>query len=101
MDVVTAFLYGFLDETIYIIQLTLFEVEGAEYKVCLLRKASYGLKKSPRVWYQTLSEFLKKMGFKRIEADHGVFVSEDMFIAIYMDDLFIISKDILKLDNLQ
>ncbi len=101
MDVVTTFLYRFLDETIYIIQLTLFEVEGAEYKVDLLRKALYGLKQPPRVWYQTLSELLEKMGFKRTEADHGVFVSEDIFIAIYVDDLLIMSKDILKLDDLQ
>ncbi len=101
MDMFTAFLYRFLDETIYIIQPTLFEVEGAEYKVCLLRKALYGLMQSPRVWYQTLSEFIEKMGFKRIEADHSVFVFKDMFIAIYMDDFLIMTKDILKLDDLQ
>ncbi len=41
------------------------------------------------------------MGFKRTEAGHGVFVSEDMFIAIHVDDLLIMSKDILKLDDLQ
>ena len=52
MDAVTAFLYGFLDEAIYVIQPTLFE--KGEDKVCLLRKALYGLKQSPRVWYQTL-----------------------------------------------
>ena len=42
MDVVTAFLYGFLDEAIYVIQPTLFE--KWENKVYLLRKALYGLK---------------------------------------------------------
>ncbi len=47
MDVVTVFFYGFLNETIYIIEPPLFEVEGAEYKVCLLRKALYSLKHSP------------------------------------------------------
>ena len=87
MDMVTAFLYGFLDESIYVIQPTLFE--RGENKVCLLPKALYGLKQSPRVWYQTLQDFLQKLGFKRTESDHGVFVSEDMFIAIYVDDLLI------------
>ena len=101
MDVVTAFLYGYLDEEIYIIQPTLFEVAGGEQKVCLLRKALYGLKQSPRVWYQTLLDFLQKIGFKHTESDHGVFVSEDMFIAIYVDDLFIMGKDTLKLQQLQ
>ena len=101
MDVVTAFLYGYLDEEIYIIQPTLFEVAGGEQKVCLLRKALYGLKQSPRVWYQTLLDFLQKIGFKHTESDHGVFVSEDMFIAIYVDDLLIMGKDTLKLQQLQ
>lgn len=99
MDVVTAFLYGFLDETIYVIQPTLFE--KGENKVCLLRKALYGLKQSPRVWYQTLQDFLQKMGFRRTESDHGVFVSEDMYIAIYVDDLLIFGKDASKLQQLQ
>lgn len=33
------------------------------------------------------------MGFTRTESDHGVFVSEDIFIAIYVDDLLIFGKD--------
>ena len=60
MDVVTASLYGFLDEAIYVIQPTLFE--KGEDKVCLLRKALYGLKQSPRVWYQTFRIFYKRWG---------------------------------------
>ncbi len=99
MDVVTAFLYGFLDESIYVIQPTLFE--KGENKVCLLRKALYGLKQSPRVWYQTLQDFLQKMGFRRTESDHGVFVSEDMYIAIYVDDLLIFGKNASKLQQLK
>lgn len=101
MDVVTAFLYGFLDEAIYIIQPTLFEVKGLQDLVCLLRKALYGLKQAPRVWYQTLADFLEKKGFRRTESDHGVFVSEHMFIAIYVDDLLIMSKVNSELDALQ
>lgn len=100
MDVVTAFLYGFLDELIYVTQPIMFET-GGSHMVCLLRKALYGLKQSPRVWYQTLQDFLHKMGFKRTESDHGVFVSGDMFIAIYVDDLFIFGKDTPKVQQLQ
>lgn len=62
MDVVTAFLYGFLDESIYVIQPTLFDI--GEGKVCLLQKAPYDLKQSSRVWYQTLQDFLQKVGFQ-------------------------------------
>ena len=48
MDVVTAFLYGFLDETIYVEQPHFFELNSDV--VCRLRKALYGLKQAPQVW---------------------------------------------------
>ena len=41
MDVVTAFLYGFFDEVIYVEQPHLFEIDVE--KVCKLLKALYGL----------------------------------------------------------
>ncbi len=47
MDVVTAFLYGFLDEIIYIKQPHLFE--PTPELVCCLRKALYRLKQAPQV----------------------------------------------------
>ena len=49
MDVVTAFLYGFLDEIIYVEQPHLFELNSE--LVCRLQKALYGLKQAPQVWY--------------------------------------------------
>ena len=93
MDVITAFLYGFLDEEIYIMQPTMFE-DGTT-RVCLLKKALYGLKQSPRVWYQTLQDFLHKLGFQKTEADHGLFVSTDktVFIAVYVDDLLLFGAE--------
>ena len=60
MDVVTAFLYGFLDEAIYVIQPTLFE--KGENKVCLLRKALYGLKQIPSCMVPDPAGFSAKDG---------------------------------------
>ena len=51
IDVITAFLYRFLDEEIYIMQPTMFE-DGTTW-VYFLKKALYGLKQSPQVRYQT------------------------------------------------
>ena len=101
MDVVTAFLYGYLDELIYVEQPHLFVTNAGQ--VCRLRKALYGLKQSAQVWYQTLVDFLVKLGFHRLEQDHGVFVSEDkqLFIAIYVDDLLIFGADIPRLEKIQ
>lgn len=41
------------------------------------------------------------MGFKRTESDHGVFVSKEMFIAIYVDDMLIFCKHGSQLKKLQ
>ncbi len=101
MDVVTAFLYGFLDEVIYVEQPHLFEIDID--KVCKLLKALYGLKQAPHIWYKTLVEFLWKLGLQRLELDHGIFVSEDkqLFIAVYVDDLLLFGSDLSRLEQIQ
>ncbi|CAM8937337.1 unnamed protein product [Rhodiola kirilowii] len=47
LDVKTAFLYGSLDETIYMSQPECFVSGNAENTICLLKKSLYGLKQSP------------------------------------------------------
>jgi len=48
MDVVTAFLYGSLDETIFMKQPMGYVKKGQEGLVCKLLKSLYGLKQAPR-----------------------------------------------------
>ena len=89
MDVKTAFLYGDIEEEIYVERPP--EVgEKHSGKVCRLNKALYGLKQSPRVWYKTLAAFLKKSGFEPLSPDFSVFHNNGMFIAVYVDDLLIV-----------
>ena len=52
LDVKSAFLYGKLDETIYMDQPQGFVVKGKESKVLLLHRALYGLKQAARAWWQ-------------------------------------------------
>lgn len=92
MDVKTAFLYGNVEETIYVTQPTGFET-GGKHKVCKLKKALYGLKQSPRVWYNTLAAFLAELGFYPIAADYSVFGNGTTIIAIYVDDILIAGPD--------
>ena len=75
MDVVTAFLYGSLDEDIFVNQPERYVIDAA--LVCHLRKALYGLKQAPCVWYALILEFLQRLRFTKIDADHTVFVSQD------------------------
>lgn len=101
MDVVTAFLYSFLDEIIYVEQPYLFELNPK--LVCRLRKVLYRLKQALQVWYQTLVDFLKKLGLERLEVDHDVFVLKDqqLFFAVYMDNLLIFASDKFCLTDIQ
>jgi hypothetical protein len=52
MDVKTTFLHGDLEEEIYMKQPKGFVVKGKKELVCKLKKSLYGLKQSPRMWYQ-------------------------------------------------
>jgi hypothetical protein len=91
MDVKTAFLYGNVQEDIFVEQPH--GLNDNSGQVCKLNKALYGLKQSPRVWYKTLSQFLREAGFTPLDADHSVFVKHSTYIAIYVDDLLLIGPD--------
>ncbi|XP_044721122.1 reverse transcriptase (RNA-dependent DNA polymerase) domain-containing protein [Hirsutella rhossiliensis] len=87
MDVKTAFLYGDIDEEVYLEQPEGFE-DGTG-RVCRLKKAIYGLKQAPRIWFHTITKFLETLGYRPIAADVSVFVRGKSIIAIYVDDLLL------------
>ena len=95
MDVVTAFLNGKLEEEIYMDQPEGFIKPGTENLVCKLHKSIYGLKQSPRCWNLALDVYLKSLNFVQSTADPCVYVkttqSEKTIIAVYVDDLIIMS----------
>lgn len=63
MDVKTAFLYGLIDQLIYVKLPKGTETETTKHMVCKLLKALYELKQSLRLWYERLSTFLfEKLG---------------------------------------
>src|SRR5579859_187798 len=63
MDINTAFFNSDLDETVYVEQPEGFVAPGKEDYVCLLRKALYGLKPSPRTWFQLIATVLVDFDF--------------------------------------
>jgi len=98
MDVVTAYLYGTLDTDIYMkVPEGLKLPENHRPKEMLsikLKRSLYGLKQSGRMWYNRLSEYLLKEGFKNNQISPCVFIKQSQsgfaIIAVYVDDLNII-----------
>ena len=77
IDVKTVFLYDVINQLVYVEIPKSTESEENRNLICRLLKALYGLKQSPRLWYKRLSTFLlEKLGLKRINADHSIFVTD-------------------------
>ncbi|GJR59854.1 retrotransposon protein, putative, ty1-copia subclass [Tanacetum coccineum] len=63
MDVKTAFLNGYLDEDIYMVQLKGFIDPKHPRKVCKLQRSIYDLKQASRNWNKRFDEEIKRFGF--------------------------------------
>ncbi|GJT24041.1 putative ribonuclease H-like domain-containing protein [Tanacetum coccineum] len=102
MDVKSAFLYGTIEEEVYVCQPPGFEDPEFPNKVYKVEKALYGLHQAPRAWYETLSTYLLENGFRKgtidktlfikknkgdillvqvKQKDDGIFISQDKYVA--------------------
>lgn len=98
-DIKTAFLYGELSEQIY---MEVPEGYDEKNKVCLLKKSLYGLKQASLNWNQRFTKFLLSKGLVAIKTEHCIFKNKNgtMFLAIYVDDGIIFSKNEQEMQNL-
>ncbi|GJV91579.1 putative ribonuclease H-like domain-containing protein [Tanacetum coccineum] len=91
MDVKSAFLYGTIEEEVYVHQPLGFVDPAHPNKVYKVIKALYGLHQAPRAWYETLSSFLMENGFRRGTIDKTLFIkkkkSDIMLVQVYVDDI--------------
>nr|GEW01151.1 hypothetical protein [Tanacetum cinerariifolium] len=65
MDVKSAFLYGRIEEEVYVCQPPGFEDPDYPDKVYKVEKALYGLHQASRAWYETLANYLLGNGFRK------------------------------------
>nr|GEU45312.1 hypothetical protein [Tanacetum cinerariifolium] len=98
MDVKSAFLYGTIEEEVYVCQPLGFKDPDYTDKVYKVVKALYGLHQAPRAWYETLANYLLENGFQRGKINQtlfikrqkglqvkqkqdGIFISQDKYVA--------------------
>ncbi|WZY72232.1 hypothetical protein YC2023_004472 [Brassica napus] len=97
MDVKNAFLQGELEDEVYMHPPPGLEHLVKRGNVLRLKKAIYGLKQSPRAWYNKLSTTLNGRGFKKSELDHTLFTlttsSGMIALLVYVDDIIITGSD--------
>nr|GEW29976.1 hypothetical protein [Tanacetum cinerariifolium] len=74
MNVKSAFLYGTIEEKVYVCQPLGFEDPDHLDKVYKVVKALYGLHQAPRAWYETLANYLLENDFQRGKIDQTLFI---------------------------
>ncbi|GJX95299.1 putative ribonuclease H-like domain-containing protein [Tanacetum coccineum] len=89
MDVKSAFLYGKIEEEVYVCQTLGFEDPEFPNKVYKVEKALYGLHQAPRAFYETLSTYLLDNGFQRGQIDKTLFIkrikSDILLVQVFVD----------------
>nr|GEY14653.1 hypothetical protein [Tanacetum cinerariifolium] len=96
MDVNSAFLYGIIEEEVYVCQPLGFEDLDHPDKVYKVVKALYGLHQAPKAWYETLATDLLKNGFQRGIIDETLFIKKqkrDILLVKQKKDGIFISQD--------
>ncbi|EXB62181.1 hypothetical protein L484_017568 [Morus notabilis] len=69
-----------------------FETDHMRGRVCRLRKSLYGLKQSPRAWFDKFTRVLKQDGYLQSQADHTLFFKhftngKITVLIVYVDDI--------------
>jgi transposase InsO family protein len=102
LDVITAFLNGFLSEDIYMIIPPGFPHAG---QTCKLIRALYGLRQASRAWYTRIDSFLQTLGLSHSKEDPNLYFfhknGKHTIILLYVDDIIITGNDTQNINYLK
>nr|GEW50124.1 putative ribonuclease H-like domain-containing protein [Tanacetum cinerariifolium] len=74
MDVKSTFVYGTIEEEVYVYQPSGFEEPDYPDKVYKVVKPQYGLHQAPKAWCETLANYLLENGFQKGKIDQTMFI---------------------------
>jgi hypothetical protein len=86
-DAVNAFVNASIDEVIYMRMPP--GRRGAGDKILLLKKALYGLRKSPLLWQRHLTASLKGLSFNPVPQEPCVLINNGIIVFFYVDDIIV------------
>ena len=106
LDVKNAFLNGDLEEEVFMSPLPGFEESFGVGKVCKLKKSLYGLKQSPRAWFEHFGKVIKHYGYTQSQADQTMFYKHSnegkvAILIVYIDDIVLTGDDCNELEKLK
>nr|GEW68366.1 hypothetical protein [Tanacetum cinerariifolium] len=105
IDVKTAFVNGYLDKGIYMVQPEGFIDHKHPRKVCKLQRSIYGLKKASRSWNKRFDEEIKRFGFTQNLDEPCVYQkasrSNVTFLILYVDDIIVMGNHIPSLQSVK
>ena len=105
MDVKTAFLNGFLEEELYMMQHEGFIDPKDANKVYQLQLSIYGLVQASRSWNKHFDSVIKAFGFIQTFGEVCIYKkvsgSSVAFLILYMDDILLIGNDVEFLDSMK
>ncbi|GKC27972.1 putative ribonuclease H-like domain-containing protein [Tanacetum coccineum] len=91
MDVKSVFLFGKIEEEVYVCQPPGFEDADFFDRVYKVEKALYGLHQALKAWYETLSTYLLDNEFQRVKIDKTLFIKrykgDILLVQVYVDDI--------------
>ncbi|CAL5338710.1 unnamed protein product [Camellia sinensis] len=105
LDIKNAFLNGELEEEVYMTLPPGFSKKGEENEVCKLKKSLYGLKQSPKAWFDRFTKVIKGEGYCQGQSDHTMFFKhkngKKTILIVYVDDIILTGDDIEEMRKLK
>ena len=97
LDIKNVFLYGDLQEEVYMEQPPEFIAQEEKERVCRLRKSLYGLKQCPHAWFGKFIQAVEEFDMQKSKSGHSVFYGNSssgiILLVVYVDDIIIAGSD--------